>query len=236
MSPASFTTSPALTGEQRKFVNPTQGFIGANVFGPDGKPTAIGVEPGGEVWLTEAEERMTAEAPRLPQHNPFVMEWEEPVEFTPDGEVSRTVTRTGTLVLADSAPRPLASSRYTAPRGTTEELRATREAMEGLSEPSPRMEPENESGNADGTPSPLRSDLSISDETSTLETTADDKSTDPSEPPVEVVGTDVEAQPPTTGTPSPEEIVATPEAEPDASVEARADAETPLRSSEPLGI
>jgi hypothetical protein len=110
--PHSFTTSPAATGEQRKFVNPTRGFIGVNIFGPDGKPTAIAVEPGGEVWLTEAEERMTAEAPRLAHDNPFVKQWEEPVEWDSFGEPIRTVTRDGMLTLVDEAPRPTASDRF----------------------------------------------------------------------------------------------------------------------------
>lgn len=112
MSPTSFATSPGATGEQRKFVNPTPGWVGANIFGPDGKPTAIAVEPGGEVWLTEAEERMTAEAPRLAGDNPFIKEWEEPVEWNDFNEATRTVARQGTLVLADEPPRPTASSRF----------------------------------------------------------------------------------------------------------------------------
>lgn len=120
MSPTSFATSPGATGEQRKFVNPTPGWVGANVFAPDGTPTAIAVEPGGEVWLTEAEERMTAEAPRAAQDNPFVKEWEEPVEWNEFNEVTRTVTRHGTLVLADEPPRPTASSRFTHPRSEAE--------------------------------------------------------------------------------------------------------------------
>lgn len=105
------TTSVA-AGLQRKFINPTPGWVGANVFGGDGKPTAIAVEPGGEVWLTEAEERMTAEAPRAAQHNPFVMEWEEVLEYDQVGQPSRTATRSGTLVLAQEPPRPIASDRF----------------------------------------------------------------------------------------------------------------------------
>lgn len=104
--------SPVATGLQRKFINPTPGWVGANVFGPDGKPTAVAVEPGGEVWLTEAEERMTAEAPRAAQHNPFVMEWEEVLEYDQMGQPSRVATRSGTLVVAEEPPRPIASDRF----------------------------------------------------------------------------------------------------------------------------
>lgn len=132
MSRHTFETSPGATGEQRKFVNPTGGFVGANKFGPDGKPTAVPVEPGGEVWLTAEEERMTAEAPRSPEDNPFVKEWEEAVEFDSFGEPLRTVIRKGTLVLSEEPPRPVASDRFIPERGSADDLRATREAMEGL--------------------------------------------------------------------------------------------------------
>lgn len=115
MSPHTFATSPAASGQQRKFINPTPGYVGANVFGPDGKPTSIAVEPGGEVWLTPEEERMTAEAPRLAQDNPFIKEWEEPVDWDSFGEATRTVTRKGTLVLSEEPARPVASSRYIPP-------------------------------------------------------------------------------------------------------------------------
>jgi hypothetical protein len=107
-----FPTSPGATGQQRKFINPTPGWVGANVFAPDGKPSSIAVEAGGEIWLTPEEERMTAEAPRLPQDNPFVKQWEEIIEFDSFGEPARTVTRTGTLILTDEPARPVASSRF----------------------------------------------------------------------------------------------------------------------------
>jgi hypothetical protein len=199
MTPAtfSFATSPAQQGEQRKFVNPTRGFVGANVFAPDGKPTSIAVEPGGEIWLTEAEERMTAEAPRLASDNPFIKQWDEVIELGADGLPSQTVARVGTLVLAEEPPRPTASSRFIPARQVTE--------------------PE--------------------------EITAADKSETPGEPPAppapeperEVVGTELPAQPPTTGTPSREEIVGSPEAEPSGSVAAREgdpEAETPLSTGD----
>lgn len=143
MSP--ITTSPGATGEQRKFINPTPGFVGANVFGADGKPTAIPVEPGGEVWLTAAEERMTAEAPRAAEDNPFIAAWEEAVEWDSNGEVIRYVPRQGVLVLSDEPPRPVASARFIPGRGSLDELRATREAMEGLSQPPPEVAAADES-------------------------------------------------------------------------------------------
>ena len=141
MSPTSFATSPGATGEQRKFVNPTPGWVGANIFGPDGTPTAIAVEPGGEVWLTGAEERMTAEAPRAAQDNPFIKEWEEPVEWNEFNEVTRTVVRHGTLVLADEPPRPTASSRFTPPReDSTWSNAASDEDFNRRAEPEPQRD------------------------------------------------------------------------------------------------
>lgn len=143
-----FPTSPVAQGEQRKFINPTPGFVGANVFGADGKPTAVAVEPGGEIWLTEQEERMTAEAPRNADDNPFIKEWEEAVEFDKQtGEPTRVIKRQGMLVLAQEPARPIASARFIPERGSPEDLRATREAMEGLAQPSaaesePEPEPE----------------------------------------------------------------------------------------------
>ncbi len=136
MSPHTFPTSPGASGEQRKFVNPTSGFVGANVFGPDGKPTAIPVEPGGEVWLTPEEERMTAEAPRLAQDNPFIKDWDETVEWDTFGEPVRTVGRKGTLVLADEPPRPIASDRFIPERQVT----VTEPVAESEPEPEPAPE------------------------------------------------------------------------------------------------
>jgi hypothetical protein len=116
MSPHTFATSPAARGEQRKYTNITPGFVGVNVFAPDGKPTSIAVEPHGEVWLTPEEERMTAEAPRRAEDNPFVKQWEEPVERDSFGEVTATATREGVLVPSDEPPRPIASDRFIPPR------------------------------------------------------------------------------------------------------------------------
>ena len=101
---------------QRKFRNPTPGWVGANVVGPDGTLTSVPVEPGGEVWMTEMEERMTAEAPRRPEDNPFVKEWDAPVEFDSFGQPTAFEKRRGVLVLCEDPPRPIASDRYVPPR------------------------------------------------------------------------------------------------------------------------
>lgn len=129
---------------RRKFVNPTPNWVGANVFSPknDGSTTAVPVEPGGAVWLSPEEERMTAEAPRQAEDNPFVKVWEEPVEFDQYGNVLRTETRHGMLVLSDDEARPIASDRYTPAadelrRRLEEDVAAERRARgETLAEPS----------------------------------------------------------------------------------------------------
>jgi hypothetical protein len=192
-----FPTSPAKEGEQRKFINPTPGYIGANIFGGDGKPTAIAVEPGGEVWLTPAEERMTAEAPRLASDNPFVKQWDEPVEWDQQtGEATRTVTREGVLVLADEPPRPIASDRFIPERGSADDLRATREAMEGLAQA-----PE---GTTDGD----------GNEITHVEAADTEEPGESQESEETVTGApEVEEQPPVEGQPAgPDEVVGTPEA------------------------
>jgi hypothetical protein len=102
--------------QQRKFINPTPFHVGANIFGPDGKPDAIPIEPGGSVWLTATEERMTAEAPRLPHDNPFVKEWTEVLEVNSDGEPIRQVVRQGVLVLDLAEARPAGPQRFVPPR------------------------------------------------------------------------------------------------------------------------
>ena len=212
MSPHTFPTSPSRSGEQRKFVNPTPGWVGANVFGPDGKPTAVAVEPGGEVWLTPEEERMTAEAPRLPDDNPFTKAWDEPIAWDPvTGEPTQHVARHGTLVLADEPARPIASDRFIPPRGSAEDLRATREAMEGLGrdasgEP---LKPIGESAeDTDG----LAAAAEMADDdahtmayTSESSESGDEQETVTGAPPLP-------KQPPVEGQPSPDEVVGTPEA------------------------
>lgn len=196
MSPHSFATSPSATGEQRKFINPTMGFVGANIFGPDGKPTSIPVEPGGEVWLTPEEERMTAEAPRLAQDNPFIKAWDEVVEYDSLGEPARTVGRTGTLVLADEAPRPTASDRFI----------PQREALSSAIAPDHEMTEEELTERL--------SALRARDAAARVEKDEAGQVAKDVEPPEETVtgAPPLPEQPPVEGQPSPDEVVGTPEA------------------------
>lgn len=58
--------------EKQQFKNESAGWVGAVVIGPKGDDRGIAVEPGGHVWLSEAEQVLTANAPRRPEHNPFI--------------------------------------------------------------------------------------------------------------------------------------------------------------------
>lgn len=56
---------------RRLFRNNTAGWIGAVQVGPTGAPEGVAIEPGGTVWLSEQECRLTAHAPRSAADNPF---------------------------------------------------------------------------------------------------------------------------------------------------------------------
>jgi hypothetical protein len=58
--------------DKQQFRNQTDGWIGAVAIGPKGDDRGVAVEPGGTVWLSEAEQVLTANAPRRPQDNPFI--------------------------------------------------------------------------------------------------------------------------------------------------------------------
>jgi hypothetical protein len=94
---------------RRKFTNPTTVYVGAVIYDEDGKRKGVPVAPGEAIWLSEREERATAEAPMNPADNPFVAEWEEPITRTEGGEVLESVKRQGMLVLSDEPARPIAS-------------------------------------------------------------------------------------------------------------------------------
>lgn len=58
--------------ERFQFVNNTDGHIGAVQYKPNGDEAAISVEPHGTVWLSVAEQEITAKAPRDARDNPFI--------------------------------------------------------------------------------------------------------------------------------------------------------------------
>jgi hypothetical protein len=58
--------------EKQQFRNNTQGWIGAVSIGPRGDESGVAIAPGETVWLSEAEQVLTANAPRSPEDNPFL--------------------------------------------------------------------------------------------------------------------------------------------------------------------
>lgn len=58
--------------EKQQFRNDTGGYIGAVQLSVKGEEMGVAVEPGGTVWLSEAEQILTANAPRDPADNPFI--------------------------------------------------------------------------------------------------------------------------------------------------------------------
>lgn len=55
-----------------EFVNTTDGWVGAVQIDHTGRAAGVSVEPGGSVFLTEEEQILTANAPRVDEDNPFV--------------------------------------------------------------------------------------------------------------------------------------------------------------------
>src|SRR5205085_1052667 len=100
----------------------------------DGKREGFPVEPGGFVWLSELEERLTAESTRLPEDNPFIKEWDYVTGHDAAGDPI-TEKRKGMLVLSDEPARPLASSRFTPSQ-------AAREAATAEEQPPAPAEPQ----------------------------------------------------------------------------------------------
>lgn len=78
--------------EKQQFRNNLNGYVGVVVISPKGEDRGASVEPGGTVWLSEAEQTLTANAPRDPKDNPFIPQtW--PVE-DPETGVLTNVTIT----------------------------------------------------------------------------------------------------------------------------------------------
>lgn len=90
------------TVEKQQFINNTGGYIGVVVIGPRGEDRGASVEAGGTVWLSEAEQRLTANAPRKASDNPFIAQkW------------TRRSTDTGALEEYDVTPlTPCSDERY----------------------------------------------------------------------------------------------------------------------------
>lgn len=63
--------------EKQQFQNNTGGWVGVVIIGPKGDDRGASVEPDGTVWLSEAEQRLTANAPRSAKDNPFIPQTRE---------------------------------------------------------------------------------------------------------------------------------------------------------------
>jgi hypothetical protein len=101
-----------MSEQKRKFHNPTQGWVGAVVLDDDNKPKGLPVEPGGSIWLSPAEERLTAEAPKAAGDNPFTKPWREVTEFNERGEPKTWTDHVGVLQLSDEPARTIMSDRF----------------------------------------------------------------------------------------------------------------------------
>lgn len=66
------TIQTATSVEKQQFENQSGGFVGAVQIDATGKPSGVAVAPGGRVWLSHAEQVLTANAPQDPRHNPFL--------------------------------------------------------------------------------------------------------------------------------------------------------------------
>lgn len=58
--------------QKTQFKNNTGGWLGVVVIDPKGNDRGVSVEPDGTVWLSAAEQQLTANAPRRPEDNPFI--------------------------------------------------------------------------------------------------------------------------------------------------------------------
>jgi hypothetical protein len=71
--------SPSLLDKQQ-FHNQSGGYLGVVVLSPKGEEVGVSVPPDGFVYLSEAEQRLTAAAPRNPKDNPFIEQEFETVD------------------------------------------------------------------------------------------------------------------------------------------------------------
>jgi hypothetical protein len=107
------------------------------ILDDDNKPRGMPVEPGGDIWLSKAEERLTAEAPRDPADNPFTKKWTEVVDINADGTARETREHEGTLVLSDEPAREILSDRFIPSDAPAAEAEPEPETPAAEAEPEP---------------------------------------------------------------------------------------------------
>jgi hypothetical protein len=78
--------------DKQQFENQSGGWVGAVVIGPKGDEQGVAVEPGQTVWLSEAEQILTANAPRLAEDNPFLEKVTKVIDPESGEWVERRVT------------------------------------------------------------------------------------------------------------------------------------------------
>lgn len=96
-----------------QFVNNTEGFIGAVTYAPNGDERSIAVEPGGTVWLSEAEQELTAKAPKDAKDNPFEPQ-KVPIRDPDTGDVVDHKWITPLELHTEERPTPSARARQIA--------------------------------------------------------------------------------------------------------------------------
>lgn len=103
--------------EREQFRNNTDGYIGAVTYAPNGDEKSVAIEPGGTVWLSPAEQELTAKAPKDAKDNPFI-EQRVPVLDPVTGE--KIDTRTITPLGRDDEERPIPEPRTARERQVAE--------------------------------------------------------------------------------------------------------------------
>jgi hypothetical protein len=93
--------------ERFQFVNNTDGHVGAIQYKPNGDEQAIAVEPHGTVWLSVAEQELTAKAPRDAKDNPFMPQQVPVIDPNTNEQVG---TRTITPLTLNDEERPIPSN------------------------------------------------------------------------------------------------------------------------------
>jgi len=99
--------------EKIEFINNTEGYIGVVTYAPNGDEKPIAVEPGGTVWLSEAEQELTAKAPKRAEDNPFEPQTVQVLD-PETGDVMESRVITPLTVNAEERPTPSARARQVA--------------------------------------------------------------------------------------------------------------------------
>lgn len=92
-----------------EFRNNTEGYIGVVTYAPNGDEKPVAIEPGGTVWLSPAEQELTAKAPREAKDNPFISQ-RVPIIDADTGDVIDHVNVTPLTENTEVRPTPAATT------------------------------------------------------------------------------------------------------------------------------